>query len=166
MERQSERQQTLQRVIRISQGAFIRGPSAWPPQKEAEVKLMRLPNIICHRWLSLVVACSLSLGASADEGQAFRVCADPNNLPFSAKTKDGLENRIADLWAHKLGLPLEYTWFPQRRGFVRNTLKAANASGDGYKCDIVMGVAAGVDSLLTTTPYYRSTYAWHTWQNP
>ncbi len=109
--------------------------------------------------LLLIVACGMSAGAWANDGQAFRVCADPTNLPLTAKTMDGLENKIAELWAHALGLSLEYTWFPQRRGFIRNTLKAPNESGDGYKCDVVMGVAAGFDRLLTTQPYYRSTYA-------
>ncbi len=122
---------------------------------------MRLTIVICRFWLLLVVACGLSLDAFADKWheQAFRVCADPNNLPLSASNRGGFENKIAELWASELGLPLEYTWFPQRRGFVRNTLKAPNESGDGYKCDVVMGVAAGFDQLLTTKPYYRSTYA-------
>ncbi len=120
---------------------------------------MGLTIFIRRQWPMLVVAYGLAVAALADEGQAFRVCADPNNLPFSAMTLDGLENKIAALWAHELDLPLEYTWFPQRRGFVRNTLKAPDESGDGYKCDVVMGVAAGFDQLLTTRPYYRSTYA-------
>lgn len=112
------------------------------------------------RWSLLLVVTSIQLtSAFAYEGQAFRVCADPNNLPFSADTKDGLENKIASIWARELGLPLEYTWFPQRRGFVRNTLRALDESGLEYKCDVVMGVAAGFDELLTTKPYYRSTYA-------
>ena len=110
-------------------------------------------------WLLLAAAHAVSGVARSEEGPAFRVCADPQNLPFSAKSLDGLENRIAELWAEKLGLPLEYTWFPQRRGFVRNTLKAPSDTGDGYKCDVVMGVAAGFDRVLTTEPYYRSTYA-------
>ena len=107
----------------------------------------------------LFVVCGLSFAVWADDGQAFRVCADPRNLPFSAKSLDGLENKIAQLWADELGLPLEYTWFPQRRGFVRNTLRAVNESGSDYKCDVVMGVASRFDQLLTTKPYYRSTYA-------
>ena len=116
--------------------------------------------IIARRqWLLLLVAYSLSGGVFADESSAFRVCADPNNLPLSSRNQDGLENKIAELWARELGLPLEYTWFPQRRGFIRNTLKALDESGRGYKCDFVMGVAAGFDQLLTTDPYYRSTYA-------
>ncbi len=120
---------------------------------------MHVPNSIYRQWLLLVVAYGLSISAFADEEQAFRVCADPNNLPFSAVTLDGLENKIAEIWAHELGLPLEYTWFPHRRGFIRNTLKALDESTGTYKCDIVMGVAAEFDQLLTTEPYYRSTYA-------
>lgn len=112
-----------------------------------------------RRRFWIIIAGSLSISAFAYEGQAFRVCADPNNLPFSASTQDGLENKIASIWARELGLPLHYTWFPQRRGFVRNTLMALDESGFEYKCDVVMGVAAGFDQLLTTKPYYRSTYA-------
>jgi quinoprotein dehydrogenase-associated probable ABC transporter substrate-binding protein len=100
----------------------------------------------------------ISTSTLAEEAPAFRVCADPNNLPFSAESRDGLENKIAEIWAQELGLPIEYTWFPQRRGFVRKTLKALDETG-AYKCDIVMGVGAGYDLLLTTKPYYRSTYA-------
>jgi len=120
---------------------------------------MKVCSSMYRRGLLLVVACVLSVIASADDGQTFRVCADPNNLPFSAKSRDGLENKIAEIWARELGLSLQYTWFPQRRGFIRNTLKALDESGGAYKCDVVMGVAAGFDQLMTTMPYYRSTYA-------
>ncbi|MDH3747560.1 MAG: quinoprotein dehydrogenase-associated putative ABC transporter substrate-binding protein [Gammaproteobacteria bacterium] len=120
---------------------------------------MKVRSSIYRQGLLLIVACVLSSNSSANEGRAFRVCADPNNLPLSAKSLDGLENKIAEIWAKKLGLPLQYTWFPQRRGFIRNTLKALNESGSAYKCDVVMGVAAGFDQLATTMPYYRSTYA-------
>ena len=120
--------------------------------------MMGTPTSRCHGWPLLLVAFGLSAPTWADEGQAFRVCADPNNLPFSAKTLNGLENKIAGIWADEVGLPLEYTWFPQRRGFVRNTIKALDESGE-YKCDVVMGVADGFELLLTTKPYYRSTYA-------
>jgi mxaJ protein len=120
---------------------------------------MSVRNFEMQRCVALLIGLSLWTGTLAEEASAFRVCADPNNLPFSAKSRDGLENRIAALWAEELGLPIEYTWFPQRRGFVRNTLKALDESGTAYKCDVVMGVAAGFDRLLTTKPYYRSTYA-------
>ena len=66
-----------------------------------------------------------------------RVCADPNNLPFSNDAGEGFENRIAELLAHDLDVPLEYRWWAQRRGFVRNTLRA----GD---CDVVIGRAGGL----------------------
>jgi mxaJ protein len=120
---------------------------------------MSVINLPMRRCVVLLIGLSLWEGTLAEEAAAFRVCADPNNLPFSAKSEDGFENRIAEIWATELGLPIEYTWFPQRRGFVRKTLKALNESGSEYKCDVVMGVAAGFDRLLTTKPYYRSTYA-------
>lgn len=107
---------------------------------------------------SLIAAAILAMPAESLEREAFRVCADPNNLPFSHKNLQGFENKLADLWAERLGLDVQYTWFPQRIGFVRNTLRSKNEN-DEYKCDVVMGVAAGFDQLVTTKPYYRSTYA-------
>jgi quinoprotein dehydrogenase-associated probable ABC transporter substrate-binding protein len=80
-----------------------------------------------------------------------RVCADPNNLPFSNERREGFENKIADLFARELGQKLEYTWWAQRRGFIRNTLKAGS-------CDVIMGLPTGVEMAFTTTPYYRSSY--------
>ena len=80
-----------------------------------------------------------------------RVCADPNNLPFSNQRGEGFENKIAELLAHDLGERVEYTWWAQRRGFFRNTLKAG-------LCDVVIGLPSGFEMALTTKPYYRSTY--------
>ena len=80
-----------------------------------------------------------------------RVCADPNNLPFSNQRLEGFENKIAELLAQDLGERVEYTWWAQRRGFFRNTLKAG-------MCDVVIGVPSGFEMTLTTKPYYRSTY--------
>lgn len=108
--------------------------------------------------IPLLAVAVLMQPAAALEREAFRVCADPNNLPFSHKNERGFENRLAELWADRLNLEVEYTWFPQRRGFIRNTLRAKNEQ-DQYKCDVVMGIAEGYDMLLTTKPYYRSTYA-------
>jgi quinoprotein dehydrogenase-associated probable ABC transporter substrate-binding protein len=82
---------------------------------------------------------------------AFRVCADPNNLPFSNRDEEGFENKIATLLARELHLPLRYTWLPQGRGFVRKTLKAG-------LCDVILGVPKEYGPTLTTQPYYRSTY--------
>lgn len=99
-----------------------------------------------------------TIPAAAAERDVLRVCADPNSLPFSSEDRAGFENRIAQLLADDLGVPLEYTWFPQRRGFVRQTLRARDGSG-GYKCDLIMGVPTSFEMGLATQPYYRSTYA-------
>ena len=80
-----------------------------------------------------------------------RVCADPNNLPFSNAREEGFENRIAHLIAADLGRTVRYFWLPQRRGFVRNSLNAG-------VCDVILGVPAGYDLVRTTQPYYRSSY--------
>lgn len=80
-----------------------------------------------------------------------RVCADPNNLPFSNENGAGFENRLAELIAHEMGRTLSYTWWAQRRGFVRNTLNAGS-------CDVVISVPAGYPLAATTRPYYRSSY--------
>jgi mxaJ protein len=80
-----------------------------------------------------------------------RVCADPNNLPFSNDRGEGFENRLAEMIAAERGARVEYTWWAQRRGFVRNTLRA----GD---CDVLMGVPTEYELAQTTRPYYRSSY--------
>jgi len=82
---------------------------------------------------------------------ALRVCADPANLPFSNQAGEGFENKIAGLVAEELSVPVEYTWFPQSTGFVRNTLKAR-------RCDVVIGISLGFELLQNTNPYYRSAY--------
>jgi quinoprotein dehydrogenase-associated probable ABC transporter substrate-binding protein len=109
----------------------------------------------------LAVLSSTALVTSADgaEGQrvdlvnrtALRVCADPANLPFSNDKGEGFENKIAGIVAAELKVPVEYTWFPQATGFIRQTLFAK-------RCDVVIGYAQGDDLVLNTNPYYRSTY--------
>ena len=104
---------------------------------------------------------SLLLSALSFNGYAtekFRVCADPLNPPYSSKQQDGYENKIASLFAGQLNQELEYFWFPQRIGFVRNSLKAKLDNSDLYKCDVIMGVPAGFDFTATTDAYYRSSY--------
>lgn len=118
-------------------------------------------------WLrrSLRLLLALALGAAAvsvlaDDApprKAFRVCKDPNNLPFTDAKGGGFEDKIAALFAAQLGLPLETYTFPQRLGFVRNTLRF-KLPGKDYPCDIVMGVPADFGQVLSTKPYYRSTY--------
>jgi len=82
---------------------------------------------------------------------ALRVCADPSNLPYSNQAGEGFENAIAEMLAADLGLPLEYTWYPNTVGFVRNTLAA-------HLCDVVIGVVQGSELMQNTNPYYRSSY--------
>jgi mxaJ protein len=91
--------------------------------------------------------------------KVLRVCEDPSNLPLSNRAQAGFENKIATLFAQELGWKLEYTWFPQRMGFIRNTLRAKEENSDRFKCDLVIGVPKGFELAATTRPYYRSTYA-------
>lgn len=114
------------------------------------------------RWAAVVTLSLLSF-AGAGSGaarahattQMLRVCADPNNLPFSNSRREGFENRIAELVARDMGAKVEYTWWAQRRGFIRNTLNAS-------RCDIVIGVPASFDLTAVTNPYYRSSYVFVT----
>ena len=87
-----------------------------------------------------------------------KVCQDPNNLPFSNLKGEGFENRIAELFARDLGLPLHYFSFPNRLAFIRNTLRY-RLPGEDYRCDVVLGVPAEFDQVSPTKAYYRSTYA-------
>ena len=101
------------------------------------------------RGIAGLVIWSVALMCSA--APLLRVCADPNNLPYSNDQKQGFENRLAELIAKDLNLEVSYFWFPQREAFFRKTLNSG-------VCDVVMGVPAGIDEADTTRPYYRSTY--------
>jgi quinoprotein dehydrogenase-associated probable ABC transporter substrate-binding protein len=109
--------------------------------------------------LGLLVVAS-GFAVNAQEGhrvdlvnrRVLRVCADPANMPFSNEKSEGFENKIADIVADELKLPVEYTWFPQATGFVRRTLFAK-------ACDVIIGFAQGDELVLNTNAYYRSTYA-------
>lgn len=105
-------------------------------------------------FLTLATLLMAPTAASAEpaEQPVLRVCADPNNLPYSNAAGEGFENRLAQLLAQSMGREVEYTWWAQRRGFIRNTLKAG-------RCDVVMGLPIGFDEALTTHPYYQSSYA-------
>jgi len=111
--------------------------------------------------LTVVLTFGLSLASATRAEQAppgqtttatFRICADANNLPYSNDKLEGFENKIAALFAKDLGATPTYTWWPDRRGFIRNTLRA-------NQCDVVIGVPNGYDQVRWTTPYYRSSYA-------
>jgi mxaJ protein len=101
------------------------------------------------RFLSALLL--LTLPAVAAERQILRVCADPNNLPFSNSSGEGFENRLAELIARDMGADLQYTWWAERKSFLRNSLNAG-------RCDVVMGVPSTSDAVSPTKPYYRSTY--------
>jgi quinoprotein dehydrogenase-associated probable ABC transporter substrate-binding protein len=123
-----------------------------------ELAVLALPAVL----LALLVSGSAPEQAHATNAasappklQTLRVCADPNNMPFSNERQQGFENRIASLIARDLGVPVQYTWWPERRGFVRNTLKARS-------CDVVMQVPASYELTEHTAPYYRSTYVFVT----
>jgi len=102
----------------------------------------------------VVVLCVL-LAPLAAHARELRVCADPNNLPFSNAAGEGFENRIVDVLAKDLGAHVEYTWWAQRRGAIRNTLNAGH-------CDLIPGMASSGGMTGTTDPYYRSTYVFVT----
>lgn len=114
------------------------------------------------RWLVVIVVTTAaivctrqttkhSIAAQESPTRVLRVCADPNNLPFSNRAQQGFENQIANLLARDMHARVEYTWWAQRRGFLRNTLKA-------HSCDVVIGLPTAIDMAATTRPYYRSTY--------
>lgn len=103
----------------------------------------------------LALLAVLALSACTPHPKVLRVCADPNNLPFSNAKGEGFENKLAELVARDLGETVQYTWWAQRRGYVRNTLK-------DRRCDVWPGVATQVDMVATTQPYYRSTYVFVT----
>ena len=106
----------------------------------------------CRNALAVAV---LALLAGAAPVRELRVCADPNNLPFTNREGQGFENRIAQLVARDLHARLTYTWWAQRRGFFRNTLNAS-------LCDVVMGVPSDFELARPTAPYYRSSYVFVT----
>ena len=106
---------------------------------------------LCRRTVSAIAW--LCLPAVAWCGTVLRVCADPNNLPFSNRAEQGLENRLAALLASDLGMKVEYVWWTQRKNFVGKSL-------DAGVCDAIMGVPAALDGVAVTRPYYRSIYVW------
>jgi mxaJ protein len=101
--------------------------------------------------LALLAAACARQGHAAPAPRELRVCADPNNLPYSNRRGEGFENRLAERVARDLHATVRYTWWPQHRGFIRNTLKAGT-------CDVLMGLPSSVELAATTHPYYRSAY--------
>jgi mxaJ protein len=101
--------------------------------------------------IALIVVAAIGQATARALPAPLRVCADPNNLPFSNTALEGFENELASLIAHDFGTRVEYVWWAQRRGFIRSTLAAG-------VCDVALGVPAAFDLAWTTRPYYRSSY--------
>ncbi len=97
--------------------------------------------------------------AANPDPTVLKVCSDANNMPQSNNKGEGYENKIAEALAHDLKRKVEYTYFPQRMGFVRNTLRAQDDTTHQFKCDVIIGVPKGYDLTATTQAYMRSTYA-------
>ena len=106
---------------------------------------------VASALIVLAAGCREHLATRNSQLATLRVCADPNNLPYSNQQQQGFENALASLVATDLNERVEYTWWPQRRGFVRNTLKA----GD---CDMIIGIPSNFELAWATQPYYRSSY--------
>ena len=104
-------------------------------------------------WLAAMLLAAFAFGD--DHVVPLTVCADPNDLPFSNEAQQGFENKIAQLIAGDVRHPLRYVWWSQRRGFIRKTLGAG-------QCDLWLGVAHGMNQVVSTSPYYRSTYVFVT----
>ena len=142
----------------MNDGRAERAPSgssvSIPAGQASIILLLRLVS-----RLAVVVVLAMGSGNVAAQATrtAFRPCIDPSNLPFANEKGEGFENRIAELFAGKLGLPVQNYALPQRMNFIRNTLRY-RLPGQDFRCDIVMSVPAHYDQASATAPYYRSTY--------
>jgi mxaJ protein len=128
-------------------------------------RALRFPKSAAISALALAcgIACLAAQARQASPAQAaaaaqppvqadeLRVCADPDNMPFSNRQQQGFENRIAQLVAQNLHAHLSYVWQRMGRGFIRDYL-------DASRCDLLIGIPSNYRPVLTTTPYYRSTY--------
>jgi mxaJ protein len=111
---------------------------------------------LCHKAAFAIVLFALAAGLGfAQPKKPLRICADPDNPPFSSRVTPGFDNRIASLIAHDLGRKPVFIWTRERRGFMREQFNR-------NVCDILMGVPSGMKSVTTTVPYYRSSYVFVT----
>jgi quinoprotein dehydrogenase-associated probable ABC transporter substrate-binding protein len=144
----------LPRARRISPG---KAEPSWD-----EDAMRRLQRRATGKLSILLGACVGLCAYSSFAGQSdgiLKVCADPSNLPLSNDKGEGYENKIAEALAHDLKLRVEYTFFPQRIGFIRNTLRLKDEESQQYKCDLIIGVPKEYELTATTVPYMHSTYA-------
>jgi mxaJ protein len=152
---------SLERMMRLA--ASVKRRSSWRGSAAAAVMLAG-SALVPMRRTDAQLATSNAPPSQLPSSQppwlthVLRVCADPNNLPYSNEKREGFENRIAELVARELKAEPRYTWWAQRRGYIRNTIRAG-------LCDVYIGMPTGLDMLLLTRPYYRSTYAFVTKRN-
>lgn len=104
------------------------------------------------RRICILLLAVISVHSGQAHARTLRVCADPNRLPYSNRAGEGFENRIARWLGRELHARLQYTWWPQGRGFLRNTLNAG-------VCDMMIGAPLGLPGVRSTQPYYRSSFA-------
>ena len=128
-------------------------PPQLPASSPARVNLLRQAAMLGPARVDAITLPPMH--ATWSDRHILRVCADPNTLPFSNRAAQGFENRIASMVARDIGATVAYTWWPQRRGFARLTLRHG-------ACDVIMGVPTGFDPAWTTAPYYRSRYVFVT----
>jgi quinoprotein dehydrogenase-associated probable ABC transporter substrate-binding protein len=124
---------------------------------------MRRPSFSRGRGGAALMTAGLVLcahyGVAAESEAVLKVCADPSNLPLSNDKGEGYENKIAEALARDLKMKVEYTFFPQRIGFIRNTLRSKDEVSHEFKCDLIIGVPKEYELTATTQPYMHSTYA-------
>jgi quinoprotein dehydrogenase-associated probable ABC transporter substrate-binding protein len=139
--------------------AWARSIERWMMVRAVGCRLLAYAATCCAAISFVAPVASLGQGrGAADEGlelidpNVLRVCADPNNLPFSNENGEGFENKLAELFAAKLGKKLAYTFYPQATGFVRMTLGS-------HRCDLIMGYPQGDEMVQSTNPYYQTAYA-------
>ena len=105
---------------------------------------------VCLGLAAMASVASVGAAKSAG-GHLLRVCADPDNMPFSNEKGEGFENKLAELIAQKLDAQLEYSWFTESSGYIPNTVGSD-------ACDLVMGYAQGTGLIEDTNPYYYTSY--------
>jgi quinoprotein dehydrogenase-associated probable ABC transporter substrate-binding protein len=141
-------------MVRFNPGACRRSNS--PHRTGTSAALLAGAGLACV----LIAAHAQDVAKPAGQSPAvLRVCADPGNMPLSNDHAEGYENKIAQALARDLGRTVEFTFFPQRMGFVRNTLRQRDEATQQFKCDVIIGVPKGFELTATTRPYMRSTYA-------
>ena len=118
----------------------------------------RIGGLLAALALVTIADAATAQEAPFQKPRAFKVCDDPNNLPFSNDKGEGFENRIARMLARNLDLPLEVFYYPQRINIVRNTIRYKLPNESEYRCDLLTGVPSDFTAVATTQPYFRSTY--------